>query len=193
MKKLLATISVVSMMCLVNVNSASAAVINSGDVNGLKTFQDTNTGRIWLDMNNFFNKSTTDMVSIANKAGFIFATKSDVSALLGSLPLTNGEWTNYSQIMGSAPNRDLIWGSYDDGSTSTVGWAWAFSSDKSWNIVDNTWMPSEMTYDSIPNADGDSADLNIWAYAPVPEPASMILGLMSLGGLAGLKNRAKKA
>ena len=47
-------------------------MVDYADVNGLKTFQDTNTGNIWLDMNNFFDSATgtstytgNDMVAAA--------------------------------------------------------------------------------------------------------------------------------
>ena len=68
--------------------SAQAAVIDHADVGGFRTFQDTDTGRVWLDLNNFFGETTNQMIAQANAAGFTFVLRSDVDALLGSLPLT---------------------------------------------------------------------------------------------------------
>ena len=68
--------------------SAQAGVIDHADVGGFRTFQGTNTGRVWLDQNNFFDETTNQMIAQANAAGFTFARRSDVDALLGSLPLS---------------------------------------------------------------------------------------------------------
>ena len=173
---------------LFSLSVAQAAVIDHADVSGLKTFQDTNTSRIWLDMNNFFNQSTADMVTVANAAGFSFALRVDVEGLLLSLPLTGGEWPSYKAIMGDAPNRELIWGSYDDGGLpSTIGWAFAFDTDTAWNFLDAAFATN-----GVPNGGGQFADMNIWAYQTgpaVPEPASMALLGLGLAGLGATRRR----
>jgi hypothetical protein len=146
---------------------------------GFGCFQDLGTGRVWLDLDSFFGKTTDEMVTVATGLGFTFATRSDVETLLLSLPLTGGEWPGYALIMGQAPNRGLIWGSYDDGGDpATIGWAYAYSNETSWSFVDSAYSSS-----LVPNADTEFADMNVWAFrdgAPtVPEPST--LGLLGLG------------
>lgn len=169
--------------------SAQATVVNSADVGGLRTFQDTGTGRVWLDLNNFFDQTTNQMIAAANAAGFTFAARSDVDQLLGSLPLTGGEWPSYKAIMGDAPNRELIWGSYNS-ATPNAGWAYSFDTDVQWNLFDNT-----VDFNVVPNGGGPFADMNIWAYqsAAVPEPATYGLVLASLVALGAVSRRRKPA
>lgn len=176
------------------VNSAQAAIINHADINGLRTFKDVGTGLVWVDFDNFFNKSTSDMKTIVETAGFTFANKSSVQTLLNGLPLANPptEWNSYASIMGRAPNRDLIWGSYDDGDTSNiVGWAFSFSTDNNWQILDN-----QTSINSILNQDSPQADMNIFAYqtqssTAVPEPFTIVGTL--IGGTAAVRMRKKLA
>ena len=170
--------------------SAQAVVIDHANVAGFKTFQDLNTGRVWLDMNNFFNMTTDDMVTAAAAGGFTFATTADVNGLLGSLPLTGGEWPGYKAIMGDAPNRELIWGSYDDGTPGNVGWAFSFSGDSTWSFVDDATASN-----GVPNGGSPDADMNIWAYqtgvAAVPEAETYALMLAGLGVLGAAVRRRK--
>lgn len=177
---------------------AGAAVINFADVNGLRTFQDTNTGRVWLDMDNFFdvaaNNGTTGNAMIATAAanGFKFATRAEVEELLGSLPLESGQWAGYAAVMGYGHPRGLIWGMYDDGTPGYMGWAWAYSYDTSWSYVDNVLDPAFVPNNGI----AGSVDMGIWAYqtgqVAVPEPATLVLlglGLIGLG--AARRKRAR--
>ncbi len=175
---------------------ANAAVIDSASVGGYTTFQDTNTGRVWLDLNNFFDDEANNgtsgygMIGAAQQAGFTFATRSDVAQLLGNLPLGNNEWSSYAAVMGYGP-RGIIWGTYDDGDDNPYGYAWAYSTETSWSFADNVADANTILNQGIPGA----VDMGIWAYqtgaVPVPEPAILsILGL-GLASLAFSRRSAK--
>jgi hypothetical protein len=146
--------------------SAEAGVVDYADVAGYTTFQDTNTGYVWLDLNNFYNEASTegtsgyDMIAAAEAAGFTFATRSDVEQLLNTLPLTSGVWSSYAAVMGYGIPRQLIWGMYDDGDGNPYGYAWAYSANTSWHYSDNA-----TNADSIPNyGNPGDVDMGIWAY-----------------------------
>jgi hypothetical protein len=166
---------------------AQAAIINHTDVNGLRTFQDVGTGLVWVDLDNFISRSTIEMKTIVEAAGFTFANKSSVQTLLGGLPLTNPptEWNSYAtSIIGNSPGWPLMFGTYDDGDNNTsVGYAFSFNNSPQWTIGDNAYEQSD------PNG-----LMNIFAYqspspTAVPEPFTIIGTLV--GGSAALRMRKK--
>ncbi len=179
--------------------TANAGIINSANVGSLTTFQDTNTGRVWLDLDNFFDASANigttgfDMISIAAASGFTIANSIDLNQLFAGLPLDGGQWSSYASIMGFGAPRNLIWGMYEGNSSPNYPWAYAFSNQSSWNFGGSTNAAN------VQNAGAAGAvDMGLWAYAtgsivsPVPEPETYAMLLAGLGLMGGMARRRKQ-
>lgn len=173
--------------------AASAAVVAGPSIGGYDTFTDTNTGWHWVKMDSFFNQSHNSMASLVSAAGFTVAEWDDVDGLLSTLPLPDAAtWDSYAAIMGRAPVRNLIWGSFAPVKTDgRVDWAFAFRGDTSWTAFNADWPA-----DTIPSEGTDLADMNIWAYVAgdgrVPEPATWAMMIAGFG-LVGFAARRRTA
>lgn len=194
MKKAWVILFLLGSLLLFGVCNSLATIVNGPDIGGFRTFRDQNTGRIWLDMDNFFNKSPTYMVAAAGQAGFTFATQTDVRQLLDTLSLTSGQFASYKQIMGYGLNNEgdeQIWGAWYYTDTA-IGTSWASDWDGSWNhyLHEGLGRP----WDRIPFKDTPYAIMNIWAYqtiASVPIPATAWLLGLGLVGLVGIRRKSR--
>jgi hypothetical protein len=170
---------------------AHANIVAGGNVDGFGTFVDESTGRTWLRLDNFFDKSPDQMVAAISGTGFQLATYDDLAPLLASLtPITNTGWNADAAIMGSAPDRNIIFGAFAGSTPGMVGWAYGADWDTVWSVLFDQ-APSFVT----PNGGTDAADMNLWAYqekpdngdntnpAGVPEPMSWV---MMLSGFAAV-------
>lgn len=180
--------------CLISY-PANAAVEISTDVNGLGTFVDTNTGRQWLRLDNFFNVSANQMIATATASGFTVATLADLQALFGSLNNPGTNFAAYSNVMGSAPNRGLIWGAYGDITATNLPWAFAFNFQNSWQFGNGA--NAGFGGDSIPNRGSREADMNLWAFrtasnGAVPEPTTWAMMILGFGFVGGAMRSAKR-
>jgi len=180
--------------------ASQASVIDHSDIAGLTTFEDTNTNRVWLDMDNFFDTTATfgttgnDMIAAAQTAGFTFAFRADVNELFSTLLLDAGQWQSYADVMGYGIPRSLIWGMYDDGvDDGSSPWAWSYINDTTWSFGGDT------DQSTIQNSQQPSSiDMGIWAYCDncssvetVPEPSTAALMILGVLGLGAVRRRQK--
>ncbi len=90
--------ALLALAALAATGAASAGVIEHADVAGFRTFEDTVTGRVWLDLDNFWVTTPTGAVpafnsynaflAAAQAAGFAWADAAAVQSLTATLPFS---------------------------------------------------------------------------------------------------------
>ena len=201
MKRTLATLAL-----LATAASAHAALVNHSDVNGMRTFQDTNTGLIWADLDNWKLAnvgapmqdrfaSMNDYLAAVQAAGFSWATTAQVDALLATVPLgiaTNAQAAFATMMTDWGSMLEWHSGLSDGGSQSgntrqVTDHHLAYASNPSWT---STLLSSDFT---------DSPSVGLYAYlagpaaAPggsVPAPATLTLAGLALA-VAGFSRRSR--
>lgn len=164
---------------------AQAAIVNHADVGGFRTFQDTNTGLVWADLDNYWTGSGPSaprtiafasdylFLTALQAAGFSWATSGEVASLIGGLPA--GTITEQAALFSTMSTYfggqdEYFWGFADAGGglSTTVALneasGWAVGATAAWDFE---------------TLNGRS----FWAYIPavvggggsVPEPASLAL------------------
>jgi hypothetical protein len=139
------------------------------DGNTYRAFIDKNTGLTWLDLDNFWDETSTynSIVTLLTGSGFRIARTSELEGLQASIPAIPANFSAEALIVGGnyignphpGSDRDLMWGVFDDGDSSDgVSYSWKFGSDVSWGFYTNRLSP----FTSLRSLSTSSQDLGAW-------------------------------
>ncbi len=196
--KRLVTVAFVFLMFISLCAEGRAAIFDLPDVNGKGYFQDTATGKTWMDLDNFFGQSYNIVNASLDLSGYHIATLFELEELAVSVdpsmyetwyPIIGGTYEYYSDpyIFYSQYN---FRGLYDDGDVALKVGLGHFSY-LSFNDTVYDWSFTSNYYSStvIP-ADG----IGTWVVsdfqtAAIPEPMTLSLFGMGLAGFAFRKRK----
>lgn len=185
-----------------------AGVVNSSDViiggTSYRTFTDDTTSLVWLDLDNFWDGTTTynTLTALLMGSGFHLATLADLEPLQLSIPAVPANFSSEVAIVGGnyvghphpGDDRALMWGIYEDGDSGDgISYAYKYSIDLSWHFLSNSVGANQLL--SVVNP--FSQDLGAWIVQDtydVPEPTSMALfGLTAMTMGIGIRRRERKS
>jgi hypothetical protein len=183
---------------------ASAAVIDVSDVvvagSSYRAFQDTTTGLVWLDLDNFFFDNTAtynSIVILLAGSGFHLASITDLLLLTGSIPAVPANFNaeavvvgaNYAGSPHATGTRSLMWGIYEDGNSADgVSYVYRFGSSTFWNMGSNL-VSATAALNSVNSTDSDLGAWIVADAAEVPEPVGAALVGLGLAWAALLRRK----
>jgi hypothetical protein len=182
-----------------------ATVIDTPDVvigtNSFRTFQDVSTGKIWLDLDNFFGSSYSynSVVTLLSGTQFHVATLSDMNALQASIPAVPANFAAEVVIVGGnylgSPyangTRSLMYGVYDDGGLGAPTYASDFFRYSTTTISWGQNIDSLRTDLPLSFLAPDVGVFVVGPTQPFPEPETYAMMLAGLG-LLGFAARRRK-
>ena len=185
--------------------SAQASVVESSDVmiggTSYETFIDNTTGLTWLDLDNFWDTTSSynTITTLLSGSGFHIANAGELIALQESIPTSTATFASEVIIIGGnflgnphpGLDRELMWGIYDDGNNASDGVSYSWRHDYDNGIP---WLYGGFISDIsiLSSFNSTYQDLGAWVVedSVVPVPAAVWLfgsGLIALIGLAGRK------
>ena len=140
---------------------ASAGVVDTPDVSfdgqTYRTFQDDTTSLYWLDLDNFFDETSTynSLIALLNGSGFHLATMGELTALQASIPAIPENFASEVVITGgNNTSRQLMWGIYEDGNPID-GVSYAYKYDNSSWLLGFNIIAADIIFSITPSSDND--------------------------------------
>lgn len=169
---------ILSMPALAGVIEAPNVTIGNSSY---ETFQDDTTSLIWLDLDSFWDDTTTynSLVTLLAGSGFRLATASDLALLEASMPAIPANFAAEVVIVGgNYTSRNLMWGIYEDGNSSDgVSYSYRYGTDNAWQYSYNIVSPTEV----FSNHNQTERDLGAWVVADESRPVEPVPTLNWLG------------
>ena len=165
---------------------ASAGVVDTPDVSfggqTYRTFQDDTTSLYWLDLDNFWDETSTynSLIALLNGSGFHLATLTELTALQASIPAVPANFaTEVVIIGGNNTTRQIMWGIYEDGNpTDGISYTFRNPGSTEWHsgINQTTATTILSTVNPVYN------DLGAWIVEGDVQPTTYSVG----GNVSGL-------